>query len=121
MKQATAQVAVAEVALAAACHDEARAAEVFRASFSAGWTLPALQAELARQTGTRMSLYLNPPKGAVVLSVDEKAGTQARSDLHPTHVTRRGQLRREYEHRRNGTQTLIAAFNTQTGEVFGRC
>ncbi|MCC6647275.1 MAG: transposase, partial [Polyangiaceae bacterium] len=32
-----------------------------------------------------------------------------------------GQLRREYEYQRNGTQTLIAAFNTQTGEVFGRC
>ncbi|MCC6649386.1 MAG: transposase, partial [Polyangiaceae bacterium] len=56
-----------------------------------------------------------------MLSVDEKTGIQARADLHPTHVARRGQLRREYEYQRNGTQTLIAAFNTQTGEVFGRC
>jgi DDE superfamily endonuclease len=65
-------------------------------------------------------LYLNPPAGAVVLSVDEKTGMQARADLSPMH-TRQGQVRKEFEYVRNGTSTLIAAFNTQTGEVFGRC
>lgn len=65
-------------------------------------------------------LYLNPPAGAVVLCVDEKTGMQARSDLHPIHTSKR-QVRREFEYVRNGTQTLIAAFNIRTGEVFGAC
>lgn len=67
-------------------------------------------------------LYLNPPAGAVVLCVDEKTGMQARSDLHEAHVKgRREILWREYEYRRHGTSTLIAAFDVRTGEVFGRC
>jgi transposase len=66
-------------------------------------------------------LYLNPPEDAVVLCVDEKTGMQARADLNPIHTSRSKEVRREFEYTRNGTQTLIAAFDTQTGEVFGRC
>lgn len=66
-------------------------------------------------------LYVNPPDGAVVLSVDEKTGMQARADLNEVHTSRRLQVRREFEYARNGTQTLIAAFDIRTGEVFGRC
>jgi len=66
-------------------------------------------------------LYLNPPPGAVVLSIDEKTGMQARSDLHPMHVSEQGEMRREFEYVRNGTHTLIASFDIQTGEVFGGC
>lgn len=66
-------------------------------------------------------LYLNPPENAVVLCVDEKTGMQVRSDLHPIHLSRSQQLRREFEYTRHGTKTLIAAFNTSTGEVIGRC
>ncbi|MGA7539362.1 MAG: IS630 family transposase [Steroidobacteraceae bacterium] len=66
-------------------------------------------------------LYLNPPAGAVVLSIDEKTGMQARADLYPIHARGQGRLRKEFEYVRNGTSTLIAAFNIQTGEVFGGC
>lgn len=66
-------------------------------------------------------LYLSPPPGAVVLSVDEKTGMQARADLHPIHTRGQGRVRKEFEYVRNGTSTLIAAFNIQTGEVFGGC
>lgn len=66
-------------------------------------------------------LYLNPPEGAVVLSVDEKTGMQARADLHPIHAAEQGPVRREFEYVRHGTSTLIAAFDIRTGEVFGRC
>ena len=66
-------------------------------------------------------LYLNPPPGAVVLCVDEKTGMQARADLYPMHTKQRGCVRREFEYVRHGTCTLIAAFDVQTGEVFGRC
>ena len=66
-------------------------------------------------------LYLNPPEDAVVLCVDEKTGMQARADLHEIHTSRSREVRREFEYARNGTQTLIAAFDIRTGEVFGRC
>jgi transposase len=66
-------------------------------------------------------LYLNPPAGAVVLSIDEKTGMQARADLYPIHARGQGRVRKEFEYVRNGTSTLIAAFNIQTGEVFGGC
>lgn len=66
-------------------------------------------------------LYLAPPDGAVVLCVDEKTGMQARADLYPIHARGQGPMRKEFEYVRHGTSTLIAAFNVQTGEVFGRC
>jgi transposase len=66
------------------------------------------------------NLYLDPPPGAVVLSVDEKTGMQALSRKNPTRWAGCGKAgRREYEYKRNGTCTLFAAFNTQNGHVFG--
>jgi transposase len=65
-------------------------------------------------------LYVDPPAGATVVCVDEKTGMQARADACPLH-TEQGTVRREFEYVRHGTSTLIAAFNIQTGEVFGRC
>lgn len=65
-------------------------------------------------------LYLNPPKEAVILCVDEKP-MQCLSRKHPTRVDRRdGSLRYEYEYVRHGTHTLLGAFDVKTGEVFGR-
>lgn len=65
-------------------------------------------------------LYLEPPKGAVVISVDEKP-MQVLERIHPTHLDRRdASVRYEFEYKRHGTQALLAAFNVQTGRVFGR-
>jgi transposase len=67
-------------------------------------------------------LYTSPPPGATVLCIDEKPGMQSLEYLHPTRYSRVGQkVRREFEYKRHGTSTLIAAFNPRTGEVFGRC
>lgn len=67
-------------------------------------------------------LYLDPPADATVLCIDEKPGMQALERVHPTHYSRVSRaVRHEFEYRRHGTSTLIAAFNTQTGEVFGQC
>lgn len=63
-------------------------------------------------------LYLNPPKDAVVLCIDEKP-MQALQRRHPTRFDM-GEVRYEFEYKRNGTGTLLAAFNVQTGRVFGR-
>lgn len=65
------------------------------------------------------ALYLSPPPGATVVCVDEKPGMQALEHLHPLHVVR-GVNRREFEYKRHGTSTLIAAFDIRSGEVFGR-
>jgi transposase len=65
-------------------------------------------------------LYLNPPKGAVVVCVDEKP-MQALERRHPTHVSRDdGTVRYEYEYKRHGTQVLLAAFDISTGRVLGQ-
>jgi len=64
-------------------------------------------------------LYLNPPRGSVVLCVDEKTGMQALKRKNPTKWAGCGRPGRyEYEYKRNGTCTLFAAFDTQTGHVF---
>jgi transposase len=66
-------------------------------------------------------LYVHPPPNATVLCVDEKPGMLARERKHPTRYSRVGNaVRYEFEYIRHGTSTLIAAFNTQSGEVFGQ-
>ena len=68
------------------------------------------------------ALYTSPPSDAIVLCIDEKPGMQSLEYLYPTHYSRVGQaVRREFEYKRHGTSTLIAAFDVRTGEVFARC
>jgi transposase len=63
-------------------------------------------------------LYLNPPIGALVLSIDEKTAIAARSRKHPTQPVEPGRPeRREFEYRRHGTASLLAALDVATGEV----
>jgi transposase len=66
------------------------------------------------------NLYLAPPKGAVVISVDEKP-LQVLARKHATHVDHRdGSVRYEYEYKRHGTQALLAAFDIADGSVVAR-
>lgn len=39
-------------------------------------------------------LYLSPPQNAIVVSVDEKTGIQAKQRIHPDQPPRPGRLRR---------------------------
>lgn len=65
-------------------------------------------------------LYLDPPEGAVVWSVDEKTGIQAKSRVNPTRPAVPGKaVRQEFEYRRNGTATLFAALDVHQGGVAG--
>lgn len=67
-------------------------------------------------------LYLAPPPGAHVVCVDEKTCIQALSRKHPTRRAAPGAPGRlEFEYKRHGTLTLIAAFDVQRGTVFGQC
>jgi transposase len=63
-------------------------------------------------------LYLSPPQNALVLSVDEKTAVPARSRKHPTLASTRGRPeRQEFEYRRHGTASFIAALDIATGQV----
>jgi transposase len=65
--------------------------------------------------------YLNAPADATVLCVDEKR-LFAHERLHPLKPASRSRpVRKEFAYRRNGTSTLLAAFDVRTGEVYGEC
>jgi len=64
-------------------------------------------------------LYLEPPQGAAVVCVDEKP-LQVLQRVQQTHVGPDGEVRYEFEYKRHGTQSLLAAFDIRTGRVFGR-
>ena len=63
-------------------------------------------------------LYLNPPDQAIVLSVDEKTGIQAKERIVKDQPARPGRVRRrEFEYRRHGIAKLVAALDVNTGQV----
>ena len=63
-------------------------------------------------------LYLSKPTNALVLSVDEKTAIAARSRKHPTKRVRAGKPERvEFEYRRHGTASIVAALDVHSGEV----
>ena len=67
-------------------------------------------------------LYLHPPAGTVVLSIDEKTGMQALERRFPDRPAAPGRPgRREFEYTRHGTQSLLCAFEVHRGRVVGDC
>jgi transposase len=76
----------------------------------------------AEKVADIVGLYLCPPGGAVVLSMDEKSQIQALDRTQPMlpiefHATEK----RTHDYVRHGTTNLFAALNVGTGEVFGEC
>jgi transposase len=68
------------------------------------------------------TLYLHPPAGAVVLSIDEKTGMQALERRFPDRPAAPGRRRRrEFEYTRHGTQSLLCAFEVHRGRVVAEC
>lgn len=79
---------------------------------------PAFAAKVADVVG----LYLDPPGGAVVLSVDEKTQIQALDRTQPLLPLDFGVTeKRTHDYRRHGTTNLFAALNTGTGHVTADC
>ena len=79
---------------------------------------PAFAAKVADIVG----LYLDPPGGAVVLSVDEKTQIQALDRTQPLLPVDFGRTeKRTHDYRRHGTTNLFAALNTVTGKVTADC
>jgi transposase len=77
-------------------------------------TDPALEAKVRDVVG----LYLDPPEGAIVLSVDEKTQIQALDRTQPMLPMRPGQVERHtHDYTRHGTTCLFAALDVGTGQV----
>ena len=69
-----------------------------------------------------VGLYLNPPKQAVVLCMDEKSQIQALDRTQPSLPMKKGRAGTiTHDYKRHGTTTLFAALNVLTGTVIGRC
>jgi transposase len=77
-------------------------------------TDPALEAKIRDVVG----LYLDPPDGAIVLSVDEKTQIGALDRTQPQLPMRPGQVERHtHDYTRHGTTCLFAALEVGTGQV----
>jgi len=69
-----------------------------------------------------VGLYVNPPKRAVVFSVDEKSQIQALDRTQPGLPLKKGRAGTfTHDYKRHGTTTLFAALNIATGEVQHEC
>jgi transposase len=78
--------------------------------------------EFAEKVADIVGLYLDPPGGAVVLSIDEKTQIQALDRTQPLlPITFGATERRTHDYVRHGTTTLVAALNVGTGQVLGEC
>jgi transposase len=114
--------------------DMAKAQGVSRATVQRVWSARGLKPHLVRTFKLSndkqfeeklvdvVGLYLSPPEGAVVLSVDEKSQCQALDRTQPSLPMipgRAGTMTHDYK--RNGTTTLFAALNILTGTILGKC
>lgn len=66
-------------------------------------------------------LYINPPENGLVVSVDERTQMVVRQPTRPSKPMKPGTPeRREFEYRRHGVQSLMAALLVHEGRVIGR-
>jgi transposase len=69
-----------------------------------------------------VGLYVDPPKHAIVLSVDEKSQIQALDHTQPGLPMKAGRLgTMTHDYKRHGTTTLFAALDVLEGTVIGQC
>jgi len=82
--------------------------------------LTSLDPEFETKQAQVCGLYLQPPRGAIVVSIDEKTSIQAREPVRATIRAAPGRAeRREFEYKRHGTVALLAALLVHTGEIKG--
>ena len=78
--------------------------------------------EFAEKVEDVVGLYMDPPKHAVVISIDEKSQIQALDRTQPGLPLKPGKCgTMTHDYKRNGTTTLFAALNILDGTVVGRC
>jgi Homeodomain-like domain len=75
-------------------------------------------ARFAEKLEDAVSLYLNPPAGAVVISVDEKSQIQALDRTQPGVPWKKGRCgTMTHDYKRNGTTNLFAGMNVADGSI----
>jgi putative transposase len=78
--------------------------------------------EFAAKQAAIVGLYLDPPSGALVLSIDEKSQIQALDRTQPELPLSPGRPRRlTATYKRHGTTCLLAALSIATGTIEARC
>jgi hypothetical protein len=78
--------------------------------------------EFTEKAADIVGLYLDPPGGAAVLSLDEKTQVQALDRTQPLLPIDFGATeKRTHDHVRHGTTNLFASLNVGTGEPLGDC
>jgi transposase len=78
--------------------------------------------EFAAKLEDIVGLCMDPPKHAIVLSVDEKSQIQALDRTQPGLPLKPGKAgTMTHDYKRNGTTTLFAALNVLEGTVISRC
>ena len=82
--------------------------------------LTSLDPEFATKQAEVCGLYLKPPTGAIVVSIDEKTSIQAKEPIRTEIPLQPGRsARREFEYKRHGTVALLAALLVHSGEIKG--
>ena len=77
--------------------------------------------DFERKAADVLGLYVHPPQHAAVFCVDEKTAIQALDRKDPILPFSPGRAERHgFEYVRNGTLSLYAALNTQTGKILGK-
>lgn len=89
-----------------------------------GWLTPKPDPDFETKCAAICSVYLQATEAAKedirTISVDEMSGVQALERAAPSLPMKPGRIeRREYEYKRHGTQTLIAAFDVASGQIHG--
>jgi transposase len=83
-----------------------------------GWLNRADDDQFWAQAAAVCDAYLRPPPDTVVICIDEKTGIQAKCRRYPQRPPAPGCLaRREFEYIRNGTVSIVAALEVDTGQV----
>jgi transposase len=113
-----AEMAAAGIDISASQIGRILAADDVRPHKVDGWLTRRDTPEFWERAADICGLYLSPPENAVVLSIDEKTGVQAKERKYPTTELRPGRpARQEFEYRRHGTASLIASLDVATGKV----
>ena len=78
--------------------------------------------EFAAKAAEIVGLYMAPPENAIVLAVDEKPSIQAleRAQGYLKLPNGRAMTGQSHDYKRNGTTTLFAALDLESGKVIGR-
>lgn len=96
-----------------------RAADL-RPHLTEQWVMSELGPGFDAQAAEVCGLYLDPPKNAIVVSIDEKTSIRAKQPIRTEISLQPGKpTRREFEYERHGTVALLAVLVVHTGEIKG--